>query len=107
MRPDHLDDAIKAPADVLIRETQYLKPAPFETSVAYAIMGDITVSMLRSVELNDAASFEADEIDRVESNGCLPTELVATELPPAQSCPEVAFGVCRVATELAGQEDRV
>jgi len=67
-------------------------------------MGQILVLvMLAAIKLNDEPHIAAQKIDNVWAYGLLPTKFGAAQLSISESMPELAFDICLIAAELAGE----
>jgi hypothetical protein len=103
VRPNRTNDAVESANDFVIPEPQDAESPSFNVVVPRAIMSDPAVGMLRPIEFDHEASFEAHEIDCVRANRNLPAELVAAQLASTQAGPQQAFRVCRIAAKVAGE----
>ena len=73
-------------------------------SLRFQILGLAPIAILvlvaRAVNLHSQPSFQADEVDEVGPDWELASELVAGELPAAQSVPNACLGLAHVAAQL-------
>jgi len=88
-----LDDPIRIPQDVDVRESQYAESLRVQEFIPTSVTPEPFVRvMVSTVDLDNQLRLPADEIDYILSNRSLPSE-VDPGLVPAKTCPEFPFGI--------------
>ncbi|HEX8202920.1 MAG TPA: hypothetical protein VF590_20760, partial [Isosphaeraceae bacterium] len=100
--PDRFEHHVLILEDGTVPEPQDPEPLQVQPSRSRGILLNLS-GVLTPIEFHDQAPFEADEIDDVGTDRCLPTEPAAVELAVPQVMPELPFGLRHRLAEMAGE----
>ena len=97
--PDRLVNFVRSSEDSRVPEPQHAKALLAQPGVPRGVVRAL-VEMMRTVDFDDQAGAEADEVEDVAAHRYLPAELVAGEVAQAERAPKTALGVGGLAAEI-------
>jgi hypothetical protein len=98
---DRQADAVDIRQHFVVPDTDRRKTLPLEMQISDFVA--LRLRVLAAIHLNDQPCLEADEVDDVAVERCLPPEFQALQLPSAQRLPENVLGFRGIRAHGAGK----